>query len=125
MTDYGLPEARDSEGKLQAVDHTFEFDGDEVTIKLVPPTKGDIEEYEQMDADVSASQIADVLDKHLVKPDLDPEEMTGRELNCYVEGIFDYSTGGGDFHEAVQAELEKRAGEAPGNEMPSSVEPRS
>jgi hypothetical protein len=108
MTDYGLPTVRDEQGDLQAVEHTFDYAGQEVTIKLVPPTISQQEEYEEMGEDVDADALRELLDEHLVEPDVSAaEDLTMREVMCYVEGIVDYSTGGGMAAD-VREELEQR-----------------
>jgi hypothetical protein len=114
MPEYGLPSQRDAEGNLQAVEHTFEFDDQEVTIKLVPPTFTQLEEYEDMGENVSTDELRTIIDKHLAKPDLKPGEMTVREVECYVQGIVDYDAAGSDLAQAAQEELAERES-APGN----------
>lgn len=113
MTDYGLPNIRDSDGELAAVEHTYEWSGQEVTIKLKPPTISQHEEYEQFGDDVAAEKLVEILDRHLVEPDVG-DDPTARELFCYLEGIVDYGTGGGGMAADVREELEQRAS-APGN----------
>lgn len=109
MTQYGLPGVRNAEGQLQAVDHTFDFDGDEIVIKLYPPTISEFERYEDMGSDVDIDELFDIVDKHLVKPEIEREGMTSRELMCYLQGIVDYGIGGGNqFMRQVQQELDER-----------------
>lgn len=113
MTDYGLPTPRDSKGDLKGVDHTYEWDGQEVTIKLVPPTISQQEEYEELGEETTADELTEIIDRHLVEPDTSEIDITARELFCYVEGIVDYSIGGGsDLADEVQEELERRQGES-------------
>jgi hypothetical protein len=116
MSEYGLPSVRDKDGELRPVEHTYEWGGEEVTIKLLPPTISQQERYEELGEDVDVERLREIVDTHLVKPDIpDDESLTSRELFCYLEGIVDYSVGGGDGMAAeVQAELEKR-NEAQGN----------
>lgn len=110
MTEYGLPSVRDKDGELQAVEHEFEWDGDNITIKLLPPTITEQERYEQLGEDADAERLREIIDKHLVKPEIpDDEDLTGRELTCYLEGIVDYSVGGGSaLRQEVAEELERR-----------------
>jgi hypothetical protein len=117
MTEYGLPSTRDKDGELQPVDHSYQWDGDEVTIKLIPPTISEFEEYESMGEETGSSELRDIIDKHLVKPAIpEDEDLTMRELLCYVEGIVDYSEGSSDeYAEEVQEELEQRQSGAAGN----------
>jgi hypothetical protein len=115
MSEYGLPETRDKDGELQAVEHTYEWDGEEVTIKLFPPTISEFESYEDLGMKAGADELQDVVDDHLVKPEIpEDEDLTMRELLCYVEGIVDYSNGGTPRAAAVQEELEER-GRGSGN----------
>jgi len=114
MPDYGLPTQRDAEGNLQAVEHTFEFDDQEVAIKLVPPTFTQLEAYEDMGENVSTDELRTIIDEHLVKPDHNPGEMTVREVQCYVQGIVDYNADDSDLAQAAQEELAERES-APGN----------
>jgi hypothetical protein len=116
MTEYGLPDVRDPDsGELQAVDHSYTFDGQDVTIQLVPPTISQFEEYEQMGTDVDVDELFVVVDEHLVKPEIDRKDATVRELTCYLQGIIDYGVGGGsNFMQGVRRELEERDG-GPGN----------
>lgn len=115
MSEYGLPTPRDSNGNLKPVDHAFEWSGQEITIKLVPPTISQQEAYEELGMDTSAADLAEVLEDHLVEPDPNEFDFTARELLCYVEGIVDYSTGDIDGVAAeVREEIEEREG-AEGN----------
>ena len=116
MSEYGLPSVRDKDGELQAVDHTFEWDDDEITIRLLPPTITEQERYEELGEDANAERLREIIDRHLVKPEIpEDEDLTGRELTCYLEGIVDYSVGGGsDLRQQVSEELERREG-AQGN----------
>lgn len=111
MSDYGLPGLRDEEGELKPQDHTFEWSGEEVTIKILPPTISQQEEYEELGMETTTEDLREILDEHLLKPDPKQVELTGREVLCYVEGIVDYSTGDRDGVAAeVLEELEKREG---------------
>lgn len=112
MSEYGLPTKRDESGNLEAVDHTYQWGGDEVTIKLVPPTISQQEEYENLDEDTSSSELTEIVDRHLVEPDTSEMELTARELLCYVQGIYEYSVGEAEgMASDVQAELDERAGD--------------
>lgn len=114
MTEYGLPSARDEDGELQPVDHEFEWDGETVTIKLYPPTIADVEEYDNFGEDMDMSEMAEVVNDHLVEPDIDePSDMTINEALCYVEGIVDYAMNGTS--EAVQDALEEGREDVEGN----------
>lgn len=108
MTQYGLPGIRENDGSRKKVDHTFEWDGQEVTIRLIPPTISQHEEYEELGEEATAGQLASILDRHLVKPDVG-DDPTARELFCYLEGIIDYGVGGGgELGDEVRDELEAR-----------------
>lgn len=111
MPDYGLPTKRDSDGNLQAVDHTYQWGGDEITIRLIPPTISEQEEYESLGVDTTYQDLVEIVEKHLVEPDISDIELSTRELNCYLDGIRDYGMNGNGMAAAVQEELEARAGE--------------
>jgi len=107
---YGLPDTRDEDGGRKAVDHTFEWGGQEITIKLLPPTIAQQQEYEELGEEADAEALAEILDEHLVKPDVD--DPTTRELFCYLEGIVDYGvSGGGEVADEVREEIEERKDE--------------
>ena len=107
MSEWGLPSERDSNGNLRAVEHEYEYQGEDVKIKLYPPTVSQLEEYEELGDDTSATELADIVDQHLVKPDVD--DPTIQELFCFVQGIVDYGAAGGtDFVQDAREELEKR-----------------
>lgn len=113
MSDYGLPSQRDNEGNLKAVDHEFEYQDQTVAVKLYPPTVSQLEDYEEFGDETGTSELADVVDEHIVKPEIeDRGDLTIRELLCYVEGIVDYGASGGtDFVEEAREELEARQDE--------------
>jgi hypothetical protein len=117
MSEYGLPGLRDKDGELQAVEHTYEWGGEEITIKLRPPTISEQDDYAELGEEASNEELRGILDDHLVKPEIpEDQELTGRELLAYVEGIVDFSQGGGnDVAQAVQEELEQRAEGSAGN----------
>lgn len=115
---YGLPEVRDREGNLQAVDHTFDWGGQSVTIRFRPPTIREVEDLERFgeQKEVDAEELEGVLDEFMIEPapPSGDEGWTMREVMCYLEGILDYSTGGGgvagDIREQVEQELEGGTG---------------
>lgn len=108
---YGLSGLRDKDGNRQTVEHSYEWGGDEITIKLDPPTVSQQEAYEDLGEEAGAGELRDVLDEHLVEPSIpDDEEWTMRELLCYVNGIVDFSNGGApDVIDEVRDELDQRA----------------
>lgn len=111
---YGLSGERDEEGNIKTADHTFEWDGQEVTIKLKPPTLSQYEEYEDLGDDASVDEMETIVDRHVIEPDIPATDMTLREVQCYIEGIIDYGmNGGGNLADQVREELEQR--EASGN----------
>jgi len=112
MSEYGLPSARDSDGDRRATDHSYEWNGQEITIKILPPTVAEAEEYEHLGDDVSPTEMANIIDKHLKKPEIDdPSDMTIQELRAYAEGIFSAVAEENEFAEQVNEELESRGGE--------------
>lgn len=115
MTEYGLPSVRDREGDLQAVDHTFTFDGDEVSIRFTPPTIAeyeDLEEFQQRQ-DVDPDELENVVRDYLVKPDIpEDQSLTFRETLAYLQGIMDYSTGGAGLNEEIVEKLDEIQAEA-------------
>lgn len=117
MSDYGLPTQRTGDdNNPDPVDHTFEWDGDEVTIKLVPPTLGQIKRYENLGDDVGIEALEEIVDDHIEKPEIPAENMTMEEINCYVNGILDHGqNGGGDLTDEAQQYLDEHAdgGNAP------------
>lgn len=108
MTEYGLPNRRDSEGNRKAQEHSYEWNGQEITIKIIPPSVAQAEEYEALGDDIAPTEMAEIVNKHVEKPQIEAEDMGMDELLCYAEGIFDYVQGGDDFEAAVDAELEQR-----------------
>lgn len=117
MTEYGLPNTRDKDGELQAIDHTYDFDGEEITIKFRPPTVSEFERIEeiQQQADVDPSELEDLLREFLCKPEIpEDDSFSFREMMAYLEGIVQYSTGGGGMQEEARAELEQHL-DAEGN----------
>jgi hypothetical protein len=114
MSEYGLPDVRDKDGELQAVDHTYDWNGDEITIKLVPPTISEFEEYQDLGEDASSEELMPAVEDHLVKPEIDGDP-TMAELLCYVNGIVDYCTGNSGYAEEVREELDERQDGGRGN----------
>lgn len=104
---YGLTDERDSDGNRKAVEHSYEWDGQDIHIKLIPPTISEIEEYEEFGEEMPASKLRDVIDDHIVKPEV--EDPTMREVMCYIEGIIDYAGEGNELANAAQEELESRS----------------
>lgn len=89
MTGYGLPSADGPQ------EHTYEWGGQEVTIKLVPPTLDQVEEYQDLGQDADIGEMRDVLRRHIKQPAKPPGEMTLQEVNCYIAGIMDHAESGG------------------------------
>lgn len=116
MSEYGLSGFRDKDGKRQTVEHTYTWDGQEVTIKLDPPTISQQEEYEQLGEEADSERLREIVDRHVVEPSIpEDEEWTTREVMCYLEGIINFSVGGGgEMGEAIRDEIEARGG-TPGN----------
>lgn len=112
--EYGLPDPReDADSGRRGVDHEFEWNGEEVSLRLVPPTLNQLQEYQNVGAEADADELKNILDRHIVKPEKDPGDMTMREVNCYIEGLLDYSNnGGGERMQEVREELEQRRGES-------------
>lgn len=115
MTSYGIPDIRDSEGNLKGVDHTYEWNGREVTIKHVPLTSAEQQEIESEGMDIDVSTMEEFLDRKMVEPS--PEgDWALAEVMCYFEGVVDFATGGGgELMEQAREELERRAEEQQGN----------
>lgn len=111
--EYGLPDPRDDDGvDADGVEHEFEWNGETVRLVIVPPTLDQIDEYQALGQEADAGELKKMLERHIVKPEKDPGEMTMREVNCYIEAILDYSNnGGGDQMQAIREELERRRGE--------------
>ena len=111
MSEWGLTSERNSDGDRKAVEHEYEYQGEDVKIKLLPPTVSELEEYEELGEDTDTSELAEIVDRHIVKPEVD--DPTIRELLCYVEGIASYgASGGNDFVAEARKELEERADES-------------
>ena len=111
MSEWGLTSERNSKGERKPVEYEYEYQGEEVRVKLLPPTVSELEEYEELGEDTGAGELAEIVDKHIVKPEVD--DPTIRELFCYVEGIVSYgASGGNDFVAEARKELEERADES-------------
>lgn len=96
MSDYGLPIDRTGDDNTpDPVEHTYEWNGEPVTIELVPPTLGQIKHYEDLGGDTDVDELEEIVDTHITKPELPAEDMTLEEINCYIEGILDHGQGGG------------------------------
>jgi len=112
MTDYGLPSRRDSNGDRKPVDQTYEWNGEELTVKILQPTVAQAEEYEELGEDISPMKMAEIVRKHLVKPEIPADDMTVEELQCYSRGIFESVADEEKFAQEVDKELEKRSSSA-------------
>lgn len=111
MSDYGIPDIRDADGSLKGVDHTFHWNGKEVTIRHVPITLSEQKEIEGQGTDIDIEVMEDFLDEKIVKPEVEGEYALA-EVMCYFEGIVDFATsGGGDVMQQAREELERRASE--------------
>lgn len=115
-TGYGLPSADGPQ------EHSYEWGDREVTIELVPPTLDQVEEYQSLGEDADVSQMRDILQRHIKKPEKPPGEMTLQEVNCYVAGIMDHAESGGpEVVQEARAYLEEQAEAADeGNSVTSS-----
>lgn len=116
---YGLPTPRDGENNLLPQDHSYEWNGQEVKIKLIPPTISQLEQYQNLGDDVEVDALRDIVDTHVEEPlkskGLNAGDLTVREVNCYVEGIIDYGDTGGKKMEEVREAIEEREGRSGGN----------
>lgn len=110
MTQYGLTGRRDNDGNRKAIEHSYEWNGEEVTIKLIPPTVSEAEEYEALGDDVSPTEMESIIDDHLEKPVIN--DMTVEELQCYAKGIFSAVSEADDFAQSVDEELDKRSADS-------------
>ena len=116
MPEYGIPDIRDADGDLKGVDHTYEWNGHEVTIKHVPVTISEQQDIEAQGADVDVEYMQDFLDDHLVKPAAPAGDWSLAEVLCYFEGMIDFASGGGnDLMQQAREELERRAAAEQGN----------
>lgn len=114
QTQYGLPDARDESGQLKPADHTFEWQGEEITVRFYPPTATEVSEWEGMGEEMSPDDMADILDDKLIKPDIE-RPYSLQELNCYVRAISDYAMESGELADEVDEELDRRGGGGRGN----------
>jgi len=99
MTEYGITGLRDADGGLNAIEHTFQFNGEPVTIEFVPPTISESDSLEEMleKEDLSPAEIQEPLNEYLVEPAIpDGDDWTLREFNCYIMGIYKWSMGQAD-----------------------------
>ncbi|WP_089650089.1 hypothetical protein [Halobacterium hubeiense] len=112
MTEYGLPGHRDSDGNRQPTDHTFEWDGDEVTIRLLPPTLSEVDAIENLPEDVDPETLRETISEPLVEPEL-AEDPTMPEVMVCMTGIMDYAyNGGSQLVREARSELDDREGDA-------------
>jgi len=116
MSDYGLPDLRDKDGELQEAEHTYQWDGQEITIKLIPPTISEYDQYVTLGEDADEDELRGIVDDHLVKPEIpSDQDLTMRELLCYTQGIVGYCRGDSGIAAEIRDELEERQDEAQGN----------
>lgn len=109
MSEYGLTQPRDDDGDPEPVDHTYEWDGEEVTIELVPPTLEQLKEYRDLGTDADMEELEKIVDRHVIKPEMPAAEMTEREVTCYMFGLRDYSeSGGGERMQQVREAITER-----------------
>ena len=109
MTDYGISGLRDADGERKVVEHTHQFDGEDVTIKFVPPTIAEVDDLEELleQEDLSPADIQQPLNDYLVEPTIpDGEDWTLREFNCYIEAIYSWSLGQADHTAPAEIEAE-------------------
>lgn len=111
---YGLPDARDRDGRLRPVDYEFDWKGQSIRVKFLPPTATEVSEWEEMGEDMSPSQMADVLDDKLIQPEIE-RPYSLEELVCYVRAIAQYAMEDSDIAEEVDAELAERSTGHQGN----------
>lgn len=115
MSDYGIAGLRDSDGERKPVEHTTDWNGDEVTVKFVPPTITEVDDLEELlnQEDLTPKEIQGPLNEYLVEPSIpDDQEWTLPEFNCYIGAIYEWSMGDGDGAAgAVADELEERDGD--------------
>lgn len=115
MSQYGIPNLRDADGQLKGVDHTYEWNGQEITIKHIPITSSEQQEIESHGRDIDVEVMQNLLDKKIVKPEVEGEWSLA-EILCYFEGIVDFAGGGGgEVMAQAREELERRAEEESGN----------
>lgn len=106
---YGIPDIRDADGELKGVDYTYDWNGQEVTIKHIPITLSEQKEIEAQGTDIEVDKMVEFIDRKIVKPE-PPEDWSLAEVMCYFEGIIEFATGGGgDVMEQARKELERRA----------------
>lgn len=115
MTEYGLAGLRDKDGELQTVEYSFEWSGQEITLKIRPPTLSEQQALEDLGDDASADELQTILDRHIVKPDV-AGDYTTREMWAYVEGLMRFSMGeDNDLADQVANELDARQSDSEGN----------
>jgi len=109
---YGLTDLRDKDGDLENVEFSYEWAGEEITIKFRPPTLSEQEEFEDLDEDEPAENLESLLDEHMVKPSVSEDSSwTAREMWCYITGIMRWSMGGENSLAAdIEDEIDERTG---------------
>lgn len=113
---YGIPDIRDASGDFKDVDHSFEWNGQEVIIKHIPLTAPEQQRIEDQGEDLDMEFMANILDEKMVEPAPPDGDWALAELTCYFEGIVDFASGGGNEMMAqARQELERRAAEQQGN----------
>lgn len=111
MSEYGIPDIRDADGSLKGVDHTYMWNGKEVTIQHVPITLSEQQEIENQGSEIDIEVMEEFLDEKIVKPEVEGDWSLA-EVMCYFEGIVEFATGGGgDVMQQAREELERRASE--------------
>jgi hypothetical protein len=112
MTEYGLPGHRDNDGNRKPVDYTFEWNGDDVSIRILPPTLSEMDYIEQLPEDVDPDTLRDAIIDILVEPELD-DNPTTTEIFAYMVGIQQYAySGGSPIAQEAREELDRRGDDA-------------
>lgn len=112
---YGIPNIRDEEGKLKGIDHTFDWNNQDITIKHKPLTVTEQQEIEEQGENVEVEYMQELLNKKMVQPSIEGDWSLA-EVICYFEGIVDFATGGGgEVMQQAREELQRRAVEDEGN----------
>lgn len=109
--EYGVPNLRTADGERKPVDHEFTFRGDDIKIQFVPPSVTELDDLQGLGEEVDDREFARRLQEHIVKPEIDPDDITERELLAYQYGIMDYNLGSG-FAGALADALEGRGGDS-------------
>lgn len=117
MTEFGLG-IRDADGERMLVEHTYDWQGQTVTIEFLPPTIAEADELETLleKDDLSVEEVQQPLDDFLERPSIpDGESWTLREFNAYIQGIYSWTMGAEGLGEDISDELEDVEGDAEGN----------